>query len=75
MSEGVSGVSDFLRSYLTVAWFGLAAVLLAGLLLWVPVATRTREAAHLREWRRPRWRRLVAKPSALLHFRTVVRGL
>jgi NADH-quinone oxidoreductase subunit A len=35
MSEGVSSVSDFLRSYLTVAWFGLTAVLLAALLLWV----------------------------------------
>ena len=28
-------VSNFLRSFLTVAWFGLAAVLIAGLLLWV----------------------------------------
>ena len=27
----MSGVSEFLRSYLTVVWFGLAAVLLAGL--------------------------------------------
>ncbi|NBR92857.1 MAG: hypothetical protein EBT46_05130 [Actinobacteria bacterium] len=35
-----SGVSDFLRSYLTVAWFGLAAVLLAGLLLWVSSVVR-----------------------------------
>ena len=29
------GMSSFLRSFLTVAWFGLAAVLIAGLLLWV----------------------------------------
>ncbi len=28
-------MSSFLRSFLTVAWFGLAAVLIAGLLLWV----------------------------------------
>ena len=28
-------VSSFLRSFLTVVWFGLAAVLIAGLLLWV----------------------------------------
>ena len=28
-------MSGFLRSFLTVAWFGLAAVLIAGLLLWV----------------------------------------
>ena len=36
----MSGVSEFLRSYLTVAWFGLAAVLLAGLLLWVSSLVR-----------------------------------
>jgi NADH:ubiquinone oxidoreductase subunit 3 (subunit A) len=28
-------LSQFLRSFLTVAWFGLAAVLIASLLLWV----------------------------------------
>ena len=28
-------VSDFLRSFLIVVWFGLAAILIAGLLLWV----------------------------------------
>ena len=28
-------MSDFLRSFLTVVWFGLAAVLIAGLLLWI----------------------------------------
>ena len=28
-------MSTFLRSFLTVVWFGLAAVLIAGLLLWV----------------------------------------
>jgi NADH:ubiquinone oxidoreductase subunit 3 (subunit A) len=28
-------LSQFLRSFLTVAWFGLAAVLVASLLLWV----------------------------------------
>jgi len=28
-------MSSFLRSFLTVVWFGLAAVLIAGLLLWV----------------------------------------
>jgi len=28
-------MSDFLRSFLTVVWFGLAAILIAGLLLWV----------------------------------------
>jgi NADH-quinone oxidoreductase subunit A len=28
-------MSSFLRSFLTVAWFGLSAVLIAGLLLWV----------------------------------------
>ena len=28
-------MSPFLRSYLTVVWFGLAAFLLGGLLLWV----------------------------------------
>jgi NADH-quinone oxidoreductase subunit A len=28
-------MSEFLRSYLTVAWFAATAVLLAGLLLWV----------------------------------------
>jgi len=28
-------MSTFLRSYLTVAWFGLAAVGVAGLLLWI----------------------------------------
>jgi NADH-quinone oxidoreductase subunit A len=28
-------MSQFLRSYLTVFWFGLAAFLVAGLLLWV----------------------------------------
>jgi NADH-quinone oxidoreductase subunit A len=33
-------VSDFLRSYLTVAWFGTAAVLLAALLLWVSSLVR-----------------------------------
>ena len=36
----MSGVSDFLRSYLTVGWFGLTAVLLAGLLLWVSSVVR-----------------------------------
>ena len=36
----MSGVSEFLRSYLTVVWFGLAAVLLAGLLLWVSSLVR-----------------------------------
>jgi NADH-quinone oxidoreductase subunit A len=36
----MAGVSEFLRSYLTVAWFGLAAVLLAGLLLWVSSLVR-----------------------------------
>ena len=35
-----TGVSDFLRSYLTVTWFGLAAVALAGLLLWVSSVVR-----------------------------------
>ena len=29
------GMSTFLRSYLTVVWFGLAAVGVAGLLLWI----------------------------------------
>lgn len=33
-------MSEFLRSYLTVAWFGLAAVLVAGLLLWVASVVR-----------------------------------
>ncbi len=33
-------MSEFLRSYLTVAWFGLAAVLIAGLLLWVASVVR-----------------------------------
>ena len=28
-------MSTFLRSFLVVVWFGLAAVLIAGLLLWV----------------------------------------
>ena len=28
-------MSTFLRSFLTIVWFGLAAVLIAGLLLWV----------------------------------------
>ena len=28
-------MSSFLRSFLTVVWFGLAAVLIAGFLLWV----------------------------------------
>ena len=28
-------MSNFLRSFLVVVWFGLAAVLIAGLLLWV----------------------------------------
>ena len=36
----MSGASDFLRSYLTVGWFGLTAVLLAGLLLWVASIVR-----------------------------------
>ena len=33
-------MSDFLRSYLTVVWFGAAALLLAGLLLAVSAAIR-----------------------------------
>lgn len=33
-------MSDLLRSFLTVVWFGLAAVLLAGLLLWVASLVR-----------------------------------
>jgi NADH-quinone oxidoreductase subunit A len=33
-------MSPFLRSYLTVVWFGLAALLLAGLLLWVASLVR-----------------------------------
>ena len=33
-------MSDFLRSFLTVAWFGLAALLIAGLLLWVASLVR-----------------------------------
>ena len=33
-------MSSFLRSYLTVVWFGLAAVAIAGLLLWVASIVR-----------------------------------
>jgi NADH-quinone oxidoreductase subunit A len=36
----MSEVSEFLRSYLIVGWFGLTAVLLAGLLLWVSSVVR-----------------------------------
>ena len=36
----MAGASDFLRSYLTVGWFGRTAVLLAGLLLWVASIVR-----------------------------------
>jgi len=33
-------MSTFLRSFLTIVWFGLAAVLIAGLLLWVSSLVR-----------------------------------
>jgi NADH-quinone oxidoreductase subunit A len=33
-------MSSFLRSFLTVVWFGLAAVLIASLLLWVALLLR-----------------------------------
>ena len=34
------GMSTFLRSYLTVVWFGAAAIAIAGLLLWVASLVR-----------------------------------
>ena len=46
MPVDASGVSEFLRSYLTVGWFGLVAVALAGLLLWVSSVVRPSRPGH-----------------------------
>ena len=71
-------MSDFLRDYLTVVWFGAIALLLAGLLLGVSALVRPNkpvgaEADPVRERRQPGRRRLVAEPDPLLHLRPAVR--
>ena len=73
-------MSEFLRDYLTVVWFGAIALVLAGLLLGIAALLRPnkptrREADRLRERRRPGRRRLVAEPDPLLRLRPAVRDL
>ena len=73
-------MSLFLRDYLTVVWFGVAAVLLGGLLLGIAAARPPRQPSHdkliaYESGVDPVGIGLVAEPDPLLRVRPAVRHL
>ena len=73
-------MSEFLRDYLTVIWFGVGALVLGSLLLGIAVdhpavQADSGQADRLRERRRPGRHGLVAEPDPVLRVRPALRHL